>query len=71
MVSNAALYSGCMKRDSSVNIRLTTELKQKLQKLADADGRKLSNYIERILLAHIQTEDPEPAPAAKAKKPKG
>ena len=71
VVSIAALYSGGMKRDSSVNVRLTTELKAKLQKLADADGRKLSNYIERVLLAHIQSGEPEASTTAKPKKPKG
>ncbi len=43
-----------MKKDASVNVRLTSELRQKLQRLADADGRKLSNYIERLLAAHVE-----------------
>lgn len=43
-----------MKKDTSVNVRLTSELREKLQLLADADGRKLSNYIERVLAAHVQ-----------------
>ncbi len=42
-----------MKKDTSVNVRLTSELKAGLQRLADEDGRKLSAYIERVLLAHV------------------
>lgn len=43
-----------MKKDTSVNVRLTRELRSDLQSLADADGRKLSNYIERVLQAHVE-----------------
>jgi predicted transcriptional regulator len=32
---------------------LTSELRAELQRLADADDRKLSAYIERILQAHV------------------
>ncbi len=46
-----------MKKDTSVNVRLTSELREKLQELADADGRKLSNYIERLLTAHVNALD--------------
>ncbi len=52
-----------MKKDTSVNVRLTSELRTKLQQFADADGRKLSNYIERILAAHVRAvgaEDRQP-----------
>jgi predicted DNA-binding protein len=45
-----------MKKDTSVNLRLTAELKSKLQRLADLDGRKLSNYIERVLVAHVENQ---------------
>ena len=38
-----------MKRDTSVNLRITSELRAELQQLADADGRKLSGYIVRLL----------------------
>lgn len=42
-----------MKKDTSVNVRLTSELRAELQRLADADDRKLSAYIERVLQAHV------------------
>lgn len=58
-----------MKKDTSVNIRITSELRAELQHLADADGRKLSAYIERVLIAHVDIakaqEGSEPAPPAK------
>jgi predicted DNA binding CopG/RHH family protein len=54
-----------MKKDTSVNVRLTAELKGKLQRLADADGRKLSNYIERVLGAHVQAMEKPQEPATK------
>jgi predicted transcriptional regulator len=46
-------YAGLMKKDTSVNVRLTSELRAELQSLADADDRKLSAYIERVLQAHV------------------
>lgn len=32
-----------------LNVRVTPELKTKLQKLADADGRNISNYIKMLI----------------------
>lgn len=32
-----------------LHVRVTTELKTKLQKLADADGRNISNYIKMLI----------------------
>jgi hypothetical protein len=59
-----------MKRDTSVNLRLTSELRAKLQRLADEDGRKLSGYIVRLLELHAREElpdsPPDSAPSAKA-----
>ena len=57
-----------MKKDTSVNVRLTSELRAKLQRLADADGRKLSNYIERVLSAHAEEELPADKPPEQAKR---
>ncbi len=42
-----------MKKDTSVNVRLTSELKAELQELADNDARKLSAYIALVLQAHV------------------
>jgi len=54
-----------MKRDTSVNLRITSELRADLQRLADADGRKLSGYIVRLLELHVQAQ---PAGSEKASK---
>ena len=45
-----------MKRDTSVNVRITSEMRDALQRLADADGRKLSGYIVRVLELHVQDQ---------------
>lgn len=39
-----------MKSDR-LQIRITPEIKAILQQLADAEGRSVSNYIERLILA--------------------
>ena len=64
-------YAGGMKKDTSVNIRLTSELRAQLQRLADEDDRKLSAYIERVLQAHVVTAKERGQPSStpgKAKK---
>lgn len=48
-----------VKKDTSVNIRLTSELRAELQRLADEDGRKLSAYIERLLQLHVRADSKE------------
>lgn len=63
-----------MKKDTSVNVRLTSELRSRLQRLADADGRKLSNYIERVLAAHAEAvagKDKTDRPSRSGKVPAG
>lgn len=57
-----------MKKDTSVNVRLTSELKAELQKLASADARKLSAYIELVLSAHVAAAKAAPSPEAARKK---
>lgn len=48
-----------MKKDTSVNVRLESELREHLEELAKRDGRTLSNYIHRLLRAHV---DKHPLP---------
>ena len=43
-----------MKRDTSVNIRLTQAERDELQRRADAAKRTLSDYIRLILQSHIE-----------------
>jgi predicted transcriptional regulator len=48
---------GYMKKTAPFSIRLPIDLKEELQKLADADQRSLSNFIEvslRRVVAEIQ-----------------
>jgi len=36
-----------------IGIRITSELKEKLEKLAASENRPFSNYIETLLIAHV------------------
>jgi hypothetical protein len=45
-----------MKKDTSVNVRLTSAEREELQRLADAAKRKLSDYIRLVLQAHLEAE---------------
>jgi hypothetical protein len=54
-----------VKKDTNVNIRLSSDVRAELQRLADADGRKLSSYIDRLLQLHVRGElrkSPPPHP---------
>ena len=41
-------------RDTQVGFRVTSQLKKQLEKLAEADNRPLSNYLEHVLKAHAE-----------------
>ena len=64
-----------MKKDAMLIIRTATTSKDGLQTLADREGRSVSNYLNRLIEAHIAS-NLAPAPAqevvfttkAKAKK---
>jgi uncharacterized protein (DUF1778 family) len=45
-----------MAKTERVNIRLTPEMKEKLQKAADAENRTLTNYIENIIIKALKEE---------------
>ncbi len=45
-----------MAKTERVNIRLTPEMKEKLQKAADAENRTLTNYIENIIIKALKKE---------------
>jgi uncharacterized protein (DUF1778 family) len=51
-----ALRQPSMKRDTSVNIRLTQAERDELQRRADVAKRTLSDYIRLILQAHLEEE---------------
>ena len=43
-----------MTKTDRLQIRISPELKQQLQRLADADGRTVSNYIEQLIRAALE-----------------
>jgi predicted DNA-binding protein len=45
-----------MKRNTSVNIRMTEELREDLQRLADANKRTLSDYVRLLLEEHVEAQ---------------
>lgn len=51
-----------------MNIRLTTELRAQLQRLAEADDRKLSAYVELVLKEHVRAQLGSNATTEKPKK---
>ena len=44
------------KHNDRIGLTVTKEFKIKLQKLADDDGRNLSNYIVKILTDHVEQQ---------------
>ena len=56
-----------MKKDTSVNIRLTSAERDELQRRADAAKRTLSDYIRLILQTHLEDE---PADTGKSERRK-
>ena len=45
-----------MAKTERVKRRLTPEMKEKLQKAADAENRTLTNYIENIIINALKEE---------------
>jgi predicted transcriptional regulator len=58
-----------MKRATSVNIRMTDELRGELQRLAEANKRTLSDYIRIVLEEHAEAQRERGEDAAKRKRP--
>ena len=45
-----------MAKTERVNLRLTPELKEQLQKAADSENRTLTNYIENLIINELKKE---------------
>jgi predicted DNA-binding protein len=58
-----------MKRTTSVNIRMTDELRQELQRLADVNKRTLSDYVRLVLEEHAEVKREREEDVAKRKRP--
>lgn len=43
-----------MKKSAPLSLRLDPEMKKRLQELADADRRSLTNYVEMVLVNHLE-----------------
>ena len=47
-----------MTKTERLQVRLTPELKQQLQRLAEAEGRTVSNYVEQLIKRELdKTEE--------------
>ena len=63
-----AVRQPAMKRDTAVNIRLTSDERDELQRRADAAKRTLSDYIRLILQAHLDEELGDPGKPERRKR---
>ena len=50
-----------MEKSAVLHIRIAPGLKEKLKALADADGRSMSGYVERLILRDLQAATIEAA----------
>ena len=48
-----------MSKTDRLNIRISPELKEQLQALADAENRTLSNYIEQLIINAVNAKEAE------------
>ena len=47
-------WSIIMSKTERIGIRISKELKKELEKLADAENRSFSNYVETVLISHVE-----------------
>lgn len=52
-------YSRTMSKTKVLNIRIEPELKKKAKKLAEADGRSLSNWVTKLISTTVETAEKE------------
>lgn len=43
------------KKDATVLLRMSKAMREALQKLADADNRKMADYCRLVLLQHVES----------------
>lgn len=48
-----------MSKTDRLNIRISPELKEQLQALADAENRTLSNYVEQLIINAVNAKRTE------------
>jgi hypothetical protein len=49
----------CMSKTKLLNIRIDPELKKKAKKLAEADGRSLSNWVTKLIASRVEKAEKE------------
>lgn len=54
-----------MTKSKLLNIRIDPETKKKAKKLAEADGRSLSNWVTKLISARIKEEEKKGNPDLK------
>ena len=52
---------GKIMKDARLNIRVTVELKEQAKKLAEADGRDLTNWVTWLIRKEIERKEIEKA----------
>ncbi|MEM9256165.1 MAG: YlcI/YnfO family protein [Pseudomonadota bacterium] len=54
-----------MSKTKLINIRIDPEMKKKAKKLAEADGRSLSNWVTKLISAKIKEAERESSDGSK------
>jgi len=57
-----------MSKTKLLNIRIEPELKKKAKKLAEADGRSLSNWVTNLIMTTVKDAEKEESPSGKPEK---
>ena len=61
-VINCTLFKDCsdnMSKTKLLNIRIEPDLKKKAKKLAEADGRSLSNWVTKLIASRVEKAEKE------------
>ena len=58
-----------MSKTKLLNIRIEPELKKKAKKLAEADGRSLSNWVTNLITTTVKDAEKQESTAEKSEKP--
>jgi predicted transcriptional regulator len=53
---SAMCYDVAMRKEVPISIRLDSELRKKLEELAEKDLRTLSDYIRATLIRHVEKQ---------------
>jgi predicted HicB family RNase H-like nuclease len=60
-----------MSKTKLLNIRIDPELKKKAKKLAESDGRSLSNWVTKLISSKVKEAEQSSKPAKEGKKETG